>query len=170
MTFRLKPQLSALAALDAAASRSRPLQVINRPLLLDSPRHRPLLRMASEPCVARHALSRRHNYTRHAKPRPQCHSPCRPVFKPWFIIWLMYCFWEQMEGFWLPANFSRRTWFCLQVVNSPAVLTCGEAAGLHPAAASQRGRLCPAGRLVDVRVAAWIWNPSRSGVSDETRP
>ena len=55
-------------------------------------------------------------------------------------------------------------WFCLQVVNSPAVLTCGEPAGSHPAGASQRGPLCPAGRLVDVRVAAWIWNPSRSGV------
>jgi len=59
------------------------------------------------------------------------------------------------------------TWFRLQVVNSPAVLTCGEAAGSHPAGASQRGRLCPAGRLVDVRVAAWIWNPSRSGVSPD---
>ncbi len=40
VTFRLKPQLSALAALDAAASRSRPLEVAysHLPLPLDSPR------------------------------------------------------------------------------------------------------------------------------------
>ena len=53
----------------------------------------------------------------------------------------------------------------LEVLNSPAVLTCGEPASSHPAGASQRGPLCPVGRLVDVRVAAWLWNPSRSGVS-----
>ena len=49
-------------------------------------------------------------------------------------------------------------------INSPAVLTCGEPAGSHPAGASQCGALCPAGPLIDVRIAAWIRDPSRSDV------
>ena len=49
-------------------------------------------------------------------------------------------------------------------INSPAVLTCGQPAGSHPAGASQSGALCPTGPLVDVRIAAWIRDPSRSDV------